>query len=231
MGKFISRREFLKGTAAGALSIAAASVLGVNTAMEASAGEAAKYIPGTYTATAQGLESDVVVKMTFDESSILEVAIDVSGETPGIGAEVGDTLAEAILAGQSADVDVVAGASVTSNAVKKAAADCISQALGAAPAGAEENANAAASDDDWLGQAPEISDADVEEEITTDVLVIGCGVLVSLLSALRRKKAQKSSRRTKHPGHSAVPVNMQSSMVMSNINGDAIPGRVKKLTR
>ena len=131
MAKMISRKDFLKGTAAGALSIAAAGLLGPGTV--AFAEEKGKYTPGTYTAAAQGLESEVTVTMTFDETSITDVVIDVSGETEGIGAAIGDTMKDAILAAQSADVDAVSGASITSNAVKAAANDCIAQAQGAAP--------------------------------------------------------------------------------------------------
>ena len=127
MAKMISRKDFLKGTAAGALSIAAAGLLGSGTVVFAEE-EKGKYTPGTYTATAQGLESEVTVTMTFDETSITDVVIDVSGETEDIGAAIGDTMKEAILSAQSADVDAVSGASITSNAVKTAANDCIAQA-------------------------------------------------------------------------------------------------------
>ena len=72
MAKLISRREFLKGTAAGAFSFAAASVLGQGIAFADDA--AAIYTPGTYSATAKGLESDITVTMTFDETSIIDVA-------------------------------------------------------------------------------------------------------------------------------------------------------------
>ena len=47
------------------------------------------YTPGTYSASAKGIGSDVTVTMTFDANSITDVAIDVSGETPGIGAAIG----------------------------------------------------------------------------------------------------------------------------------------------
>ena len=93
----------------------------------ASAGAAA-YLPGTYTATAKGLESDVTATLTFDETSITDVSFDVSGETKGIGTETGEPLAAAILDAQSAQVDVIAGASITSGAALEAAADCIAQA-------------------------------------------------------------------------------------------------------
>ena len=175
MARMITRKDFLKGTAAGMLSIAAASVFGSGAVISA-AEEEKKYTPGTYTATAQGMESEVTVTMTFDETSITDVVIDVSGETEGIGASIGDTMKEAILSAQSADVDAVSGASITSNAVMTAANDCIAQAQGAAPAAAAGSEAEGSGEEDWLGSAPEIADEDVEEEIETDVLVIGCGI-------------------------------------------------------
>lgn len=172
MTKLISRRNFLKGTAAGAVSIAASQLFGAASMAE----DAAVYTPGTYTASEQGLESTVTVTMTFDETSILDVQIDAAGETAGIGAATPEPLAKAILEAQSADVDAVAGATVTSNAVKKAAQNCIAQAKGEAVAGAEGSETQASGGDDWLGDEPEISDADVYDEVEADVVIVGLGV-------------------------------------------------------
>ena len=88
----------------------------------------AGYTPGTYTAKAQGLESEVTVTLTFDETAITDVVIDSSGETPGIGADVAEPLSQAILDGQNTEFDAVAGATVTSEAVRTAAEDAIAQA-------------------------------------------------------------------------------------------------------
>ena len=175
MAKLISRKDFLKGTAAGALSLTASALLG----SLAVAGEetAAIYTPGTYSASEQGLESLVTVTMTFDETSITAVSIDASGETEGIGAATPDPLAQAILAAQSADIDGVSGATVTSNAVKKAAANCIAQAKGEIAAGADEgDAASAASGDDWLGEEPVIDEADIYAEAEADVIIVGLGL-------------------------------------------------------
>ena len=46
----------------------------------------------------------------------------------GIGAAIGDQVREQLLEAQSADIDGVAGASVTSEAVRKAAANALAQA-------------------------------------------------------------------------------------------------------
>lgn len=188
--KQISRRTFIKGLAAGAASVATLGVLQkVEYSMEnADTGSAntpgfspagttpapvgnMSYTPGTYSASAKGIASDVTVTMTFDETSITDVQIDVSGETPDIGGKIGDEMRERILTAQSCNVDGISRATITSDAVKAAAADCISQASGesvAVEAGA-------ASGSDWLGEAPEIADADITETLDTEVLVVGCG--------------------------------------------------------
>lgn len=121
----ISRRSFLKGSAAGMIGIAAAGLMRTGLAEQPSG----KYQPGTYSATAQGM-SEVKVTMTFDADRITDVAIDVSGETRGIGAELGEQMAAQILENQSAQIDTVSGATVTSQAIAQAADACIAQAEG-----------------------------------------------------------------------------------------------------
>ena len=165
--KSISRRDFLKGALASGASLAAASVIGVPAFAEAKG----KYTPGTYSASAKGIAGIVTVTMTFDEDSITDVVIDVSGETPDIGGAIGENMAQAILDAQSADVDAVAGATVTSDAIRQAAANCITQASGESVVLTEKEETAT----DWLGEAPEIADADITEELDTEVLVVGCG--------------------------------------------------------
>ncbi len=155
----------------GALAGTAAAALTTVTGVAAFAEEKGIYTPGTYSATAKGIGSDVTVTMTFDANSITDVAIDVSGETKGIGAENGGTMQDAILAAQSADVDSVSGASVTSDAIRKAAAACIEQASGEAVTLTEKSE----APSDWRGEAPEVAEADITEELETEVLVVGCG--------------------------------------------------------
>ena len=172
MSKNLSRRHFLKGAAVSALAAGAAGVLGVSAVAE---GEAL-YIPGTYTATAPGI-GDVTVTMTFDETRITEVIVDVSNETPEIGQLHGDTLKEALMAAQSAEIDSVSGATVTSSAVKQAAAACIAQALGAAPEPAAAPVAAAEGAVPSFLIAPDpIPDDQITEEVTADVVIVGCGV-------------------------------------------------------
>lgn len=93
-------------------------------------GGSAKYKAGTYTATAQGYHGDVTVKMTFSEKKITNVSIDAN-ETQGIGSRAVEDLPKVIIEKQSADIDGITGASVSSNAIKRAAQECIDQAIGA----------------------------------------------------------------------------------------------------
>ena len=94
--------------------------------------EASLYTPGTYTAQAQGFDSKVTVTITVDANTITDVQLDVSGETAGIGAAAGDKLAAQILAAQSAEIDGVAGASMTSKGAMNALTECLNQAMGLA---------------------------------------------------------------------------------------------------
>ena len=122
----ISRRSFLKGATAAAFGTAMVSM---NAAAAFAEAGKTTYTPGTYTATAKGM-GDVTVTATFDENSITDIVLDVSGETEGIGQAAADTLREQILAAQSAAIDGVSGATVTTTAVQNALNDCIGQAGG-----------------------------------------------------------------------------------------------------
>ena len=175
--KKISRKGFLKVAAAAAMSGVTASALaacnaGSSGSAAASTGEAI-YTPGTYTGTATGI-GEVKVTMTFSETAITEVVIDASNETESIGGVAAPTLQEAIMAAQGTEIDNISGATVTTNAVKKAAASCIEQAMGVKADGADSSA--AASENDWLGTEPEIDESKVTKTVDVDVAVVGCGV-------------------------------------------------------
>lgn len=136
--KKISRKDFLRSAVAGATGLTVAGLLGgcssdtaaPSSASTASSAAAGTYTAGTYSATSKGISSDVTVTMTFDAESITDVKIDVSGETSGFGADIGDEMAEKLLTAQSAEIDGHSGATITSDAVKDAAANCIAQAKG-----------------------------------------------------------------------------------------------------
>ncbi len=103
------------------------------------AAEGGAYTAGTYSASEQGFGGPVTVTITTSDSEITDVAIEGADETPGVGGAAFEPLQQAILDAQSAEIDAVSGATITSDAVKKAAANAIAQAKGeaSADAGAE----------------------------------------------------------------------------------------------
>ena len=136
----ISRGTFVLGILAGALSVAV--LIGIQfgeykynelgsaqPAVTPAALSGLTFTSGTYTASASGM-AEVTVECTFDETTMTDMTIDVSGETAGIGADIGDEMREKFLSAQSCDVDGVSGATITSSALKTAVADCMSQASG-----------------------------------------------------------------------------------------------------
>lgn len=86
------------------------------------------YKAGTYTASAQGYGGDVKVNVTVDADKITNVTIDGPDETPTIGGEAIKTLPEVIKKANSDKFDGVSGATVTSDAVKKAVGECLAEA-------------------------------------------------------------------------------------------------------
>ena len=173
----ISRKGFLKVAAAAAMSGVTAGALSAcksasSTAASSTASGGAIYTPGTYTGTAQGI-GEVKVTMTFSESAITEVVVDASNETADIGGAAVPTLQEALMEAQNAEIDNISGTTITTNAVKKAAASCIEQAMGVK---VEAESTAADSENDWLGEEPEIDESKVTKTVDVDVAVVGCGV-------------------------------------------------------
>lgn len=88
------------------------------------------YVPGTYSATEAGFGGDITVEMTFDETSITDVVITGDMETDGVGSMAVEQLPEVILDAQSADIEGVSGASISSGAIISAAENCVAQATG-----------------------------------------------------------------------------------------------------
>lgn len=170
--KEMNRRTFLKGAALGALSLAATG--GVSALAEGGV-----YTPGTYSATANGI-GEVKVEMTFDANSITAVTVDTSNETTSIGKEKGEELAAMILAAQSAEIDAIAGATVTSNAAMKAAAACIAQAKGETVAvGGEAKGDVVVPEGLTAAEvefsACELGEITPDEEKDYDIVVVGGG--------------------------------------------------------
>ena len=96
------------------------------------------FTPGTYTGEGQGFGGIVVVTLTTDSSSITDVKVTGDKETPSVGGIYLETLANQVKLAQSAEIDGISGATLTSNGVKEAAAAAIAAAKGNAPTYSEE---------------------------------------------------------------------------------------------
>ena len=125
-----------------ALAICAAVVLVLmfvaNRPQSPAPGPAGSFTPGTYTGEAQGYGGPVVVELTTSDTSITDVKITGDQETPAVGGAALEELAGQIKTAQSADIDGVSGATLTSNGVREAAAAAIAAAKGettSAPSG------------------------------------------------------------------------------------------------
>lgn len=91
---------------------------------------AATYTPGTYEAKAKGFGGAVKVSVTVDEEKIIAVTAAGDGETVGIGSNAIEQLPAKMVEANSAEVDGVSGATITSGAVKEAAAAALTAAKG-----------------------------------------------------------------------------------------------------
>lgn len=188
--KEISRRDFLKGTAAGAASLAAMGLLGAcssdgapsatsaaetaattaaaSTAAEttAAAAETAaqaaaqQYKAGTYTAKAYGNLSYITVETTFSDTAITDIKILEHNETPVLFSQVEEQYIPSLLENQAGGVDMIAGATNSSRAVREAVADCITQAGGDADA--------------WLSATVE-KQPSADETYEADIVIVGIG--------------------------------------------------------
>ncbi len=138
----------------------AMAVVLVMTLVLLAAGTALAYTPGEYTATAKGNNGPVEVKVTFDADKITAVEVVKHSETAGIFETAFDTLPTLIVDGQTLNVDTVAGATVSSNALLAAVADAVKQAGG---------------DPEALMGDKEAAPKAEDETLTADVVVVGGG--------------------------------------------------------
>ena len=80
----------------------------------------AEYADGSYTGVGAGMGGDVNVSVTVEGGKIVSVEVGEHNETPGISDPAIEQIPAAIFEVQSADVEAVSGATVTSNAIKEA---------------------------------------------------------------------------------------------------------------
>ncbi len=118
------------------------------------------YTAGTYTSSQEGKNGPVEVQVKFSAKKIQSVEIISSKETPGISDPARERIPQAIVDKQSLNIDTVAGATYTSNAIISAVADCVEQAggnLAALQNGGKDTAKAE------------------KKEASCDIVVVGAG--------------------------------------------------------
>lgn len=118
------------------------------------------YEAGTYTATVDGRNGEVVVEVAFTATQIEQITVLEQSETAGLGDAALEKVKEAILESQSLAVDTVSGATVSSAAMLSAVEDCVIQA-----GGDVATLKAGASDD---GNVETVT-------LEADVVVVGAG--------------------------------------------------------
>ncbi|MFR6697935.1 MAG: FMN-binding protein [Faecalibacterium sp.] len=180
MSEKISRRNFLRTATLGAA--AAGLLAGCGNSAASGSTAAGTYTAGTYSATATGINTTtpVTVTMTFNADAITDVQIDVANETKGYGADIADEMVKKILDAQSSEVDGHSGATITSDAIKKAAESCINQAKGVAVAPTEANKAETVvpeglTTEEVESSVCELGDITPDETKDFDVVVVGAG--------------------------------------------------------
>ena len=88
------------------------------------------YVPGSYEVEAQGFGGAIKTVVTFDENNIKSVEVLENIETPGIGSTAIEEMPKAFVEANSAEVDSISGATITSLALKEAVSIAIKQAKG-----------------------------------------------------------------------------------------------------
>lgn len=91
-------------------------------------GDAALYKAGTYTGVAAGRNADITVEVTVSDSKIETVTVSEHQETAGIADPALEQVPAAIVEKQSTEVDVVSGATITSQAIIDAVNTALTEA-------------------------------------------------------------------------------------------------------
>ena len=181
-------------------------------AAETTAEEKGTYTPGTYTAVGKGFGGDVEVTVTVDGSSITEVEIKGDGETPDFGGKAIEEMPEQIMSAQSAEVDGVAGATVTSDAVRGAVQSALNEAMGI-----KETA-APLTDGTYTAQAP--SYAEMYGLATTGSMTLKLTVAHKKISEIEVTEYTD----TDIIGGMAFPILAQKVIDSQSLNVDAVSG-------
>lgn len=104
---------------------------GTNATTEQETKTEAAGVSGTFEGIAEGFHGEVKVVLTLTDGALTAALAEGAGETPEIGGRALDLMPKAMVAANSVEVDVVSGATATSNAVLEAAKAAL-EASGAA---------------------------------------------------------------------------------------------------
>ncbi len=115
---------------------------------------------GTYTGTGKGMHSNIAVTVEVKEGKIANVVVDSQDDTPGVCEPAVEQIPKAIVEANSADVEAVSGATLTSEGIKEAV----------------RNALSGNSAENTQGEAEELT-------IEPDMIVVGSG-LAGMTSAV-----------------------------------------------
>ena len=84
--------------------------------------------PGTYTATTESFRGEMKIEVEFDKDKIIAIKVLEHKDTEGMADDAFNATIEKILEAQSSEVETVAGATGSANALMKAVQDAINQA-------------------------------------------------------------------------------------------------------
>ncbi len=143
------------------LTAAAAAVL-MLTACATSTEEPAGVKDGVYTGTGFGRGGEITSEVTFKNGRIVDVKVVKHTETVGVSDKAITEVPARIVAGNSTNVDVVTGATLTSNGIRASVADAIENAGGDSSAFSQ-----------YVKTKHDTSM--IPDTVTTDVLVVGGG--------------------------------------------------------
>lgn len=118
------------------------------------------YKPGEYPVSAQGFGGEVNMLVSFDEKSITGINVLENNETEGIGGNALIELPKKIVDGQTLNVDLITGATITSNAIIEAVSKAVVEAGGKV-------------EDLMVKKTDEKSEEPMEK--TTEIVVVGGG--------------------------------------------------------
>lgn len=117
---------------------------------------------GKYNVKAKGHGSSFMpMEVTIGDDKIKAITVDSRGETKGVADEVFKRLPQEIVDHQTLNVDTVSGATISSNGVIDGVAQAITEAGGDAS--------------EWKKRAKPVTTNYQDEEITTDVVIVGAG--------------------------------------------------------